>query len=136
MATASKRAAPPKRRQSSESPSLPPESPARPFLRFYHSEALRTQTLALLDTIEQARDPARHRAALGDLVMELTKSGMDYFFLGPLRVAEAGIVAERAASLGLAGVRRAMGPVIRQMIGRMGDAQLLSVCGSIRQLMT
>jgi hypothetical protein len=35
----------------------------------------------------------------------------------------------------MAGVQQVMGSVIRKIIGRMDSAQLLSVCGSIRQLM-
>lgn len=67
--------------------------------------------------------------------MELTASGMDYFFMGPLRLAKPGFVVEQSARLGLAGVLQVMGPVVRQVIGRMKEPQLVSVCGSIRQFM-
>ena len=71
MATSSRRAspaakraaAPPKGKTSSKS------SAAKPFIRFYHAEALRTKTLSLLTTIEDAQDPTRHRDALSNLVM-------------------------------------------------------------------
>jgi hypothetical protein len=42
---------------------------------------------------------------------------------------------EQSASLGLAGVQQVMGSVVRQIIGRMDSPQLISVCGTIRQLM-
>lgn len=43
--------------------------------------------------------------------------------------------ASAGASLGLSGVQKVMGTVIRNIIGRMGDRRLPSVCGSIRQFM-
>jgi hypothetical protein len=57
----------------------------KPSLRFCYSEELHAKTLKLLDTLEQAADPTKHRGTLGDLVMELTNAGMDYYFLRPLR---------------------------------------------------
>ena len=35
---------------------------SKPFLRFYHSDALRKKTLAVLGTLEKSADPAKHRA--------------------------------------------------------------------------
>ena len=112
-----------------------PVVPSGPFLRFYHSEALRKKTLASLDTVEQARDATRHRDTLSALVMELTASGMDFYFMRPLKLARPGFLVEQSASLGLAGVQQVIGSVVRQIIGRMDGPQLVSVSGSIRQLM-
>lgn len=106
-----------------------------PFLRFYHSEALRKKTLSLLSVIEQAQDAAAHRTALANLVVELTNAGLDYYFMKQLKLAKPGFLVEQSANLGMAGAQQVMGSVIRQVIGRMDRTQLLSVCGSIRQLM-
>lgn len=106
-----------------------------PFLRFYHSEALRKKTLSLLSVIEQAQDAAAHRTALANLVVELTNAGLDYYFMKQLKLAKPGFLVEQSANLGMAGAQQVMGSVIRQVIGRMDSTQLLSVCGSIRQLM-
>ena len=142
MTTPRKRAPAPKAGRPSRSTGKTSGSPARrtppdgePFLRFHHSKALRTKTLAVLSALERAEDPTAHRDALSGLVMELTASGMDYFFMGPLRLAKPGFVVEQSARLGLAGVLQVMGPVVRQVIGRMKEPQLVSVCGSIRQFM-
>jgi hypothetical protein len=105
------------------------------FLRFYHSAALRKKTLSLLSTLEQAQNAAMHREALADLVLELTKSGMDCYFMKPLKLAKPGFLVEQSANLGMAGVQQVLGSVVRQIIGRMEGPQLISVCGSIRQLM-
>jgi hypothetical protein len=112
-----------------------PAPASKPFLRFYHSEALRKKTLALLGVLEQAPDATRHRDALADIVVELTNSGLDHFFMEPLKLAKPGFMVEQSASLGMLGAQQLMASVIRQIIGRMDGPQLLSVSGSIRQFM-
>ena len=107
----------------------------RPFLRFHYPEALHRKTISLLGRIERAADATVHREALADLIVELNNSGLDYYYLKPLRLARPGFVVLQSANLGMAGVQRVMASVIRQIIGRMSSPQLLSVCGSIRQLM-
>ena len=107
---------------------------APPFLRFYHSEALRTKTLAVLAALENSPDPTEHREALSKLVMELNDAGMDYCFIKPLKRAKPGFIVEQSASLGMAGALQVIGSVVRNIIGRMGKPQLLSVSASIREL--
>ncbi|MCL4748379.1 MAG: hypothetical protein KJZ83_23645 [Burkholderiaceae bacterium] len=108
---------------------------SKPFLRFHHSRELRVRTLEILETIENAERPTAYSGHLGDLVLELTDSGMDQYFLQSLKAAKANFVVQQSAALGLSGVQKLMGAVIRNVIGRMDDRQLLSVCGSIRRFM-
>jgi hypothetical protein len=115
--------------------SKPPRPSSKPFLRFYYSDDLRKKTLSVLVTLEQAQDATAHRGALADVVAELTNSGMDAYFMKPLKLAKAGFIVQQSAELGLAGAQRVMGSVIRNIITRMDGPQLLSVCGSIRQFM-
>jgi hypothetical protein len=118
--------------QPSVTPAPPPD---QPFLRFYHAESLRAKTLAVLTTLEQAQDSTRHRAALSAMVLELTDSGMEYYFLRPLKLAQVGFVVEQSAHVGMGGVMRVMAPIIRNIIGRMDANQLRTVCSHMRQLM-
>lgn len=108
---------------------------AKPFLRFYHSESLRARTLAVLTTLEKASDHKQHRAALADIVVELTDCGMEYFYLRPLKLAKAGFFVEQSARLGMAGTTSVLASVIRSIIGGMDDSQLLAISSYIRQLM-
>lgn len=111
-------------------------SPSRqPFLRFYHSQSLRAKTLAVLTTLEKAKDRTQHRDALANIIVELTDSGMDYYFLRPLRLAKAGFFTEQSANLGMSATTAVLASVIRSMIGHMDGPQLLTVCSYIRQLM-
>lgn len=143
MPPATKRTAPP------QDPPTPraaakPAKPARkspaaaappPSLRFHHSEALREKTLLVLCTIEEADDATVHREALTALVIELTSSGLEGYFMQPLKRAKAGFITEQTANLGLAAMQQLMGTVTRKIVGGMQGPQLLSVCGSIRELM-
>ena len=116
-------------------PSAAADANAEPFLRFRHPVALRKKTLSLLGTLEQADDATVHRDALSALVVELTNSGLDAYFMAPLRRAGAGFIVEQSAKLGLVGVQQVMGSVVRQIVGRMDGPQLISVSVSIRQFM-
>ena len=107
---------------------------AQPFLRFYHSDELRAKTLAVLTALEKAADPEKHRDALADLVVELTESGMGYYYLRALKLANAGFVAEQSARLAMSGAVTLIGSVCRKFIVRMDAAQLLVVSRHIREL--
>ena len=135
MDSPSKRRPAAKSAQSTKPVPTTSESSTKPFLRFYHSDALRKKTLTMLTSLESARDPTVHRGALADIAVELTNGGLDYFFLQPLKVAKAGFMVEQSASLGMTGVQQLMGSVIRNVVGRMSGAQLLSVGKSLRQFM-
>ncbi|MCX7166152.1 MAG: hypothetical protein NTV11_07740 [Rhodocyclales bacterium] len=108
---------------------------AEPFLRFHHSDRLRAKTLAVLTALEQAADPEQHRETLADLVVELTESGMDYYYLRALKLAKAGFLVEQSARLAMSGAVKLIGSVSRKFIVRMDAAQLLVVSHHIRELM-
>jgi hypothetical protein len=135
MPSRSKSRSPGKARRSSRPPSEAHGPTAKPFLRFYHSAGLRKETLSVLSALERAQDATDHREALADIVVELTNSGMDYYFMKPLKLVKAGFIVEQSANLGLVGAQQVMGSVIHNIIGRMDRPQLLFVCGYIRQLM-
>ncbi len=110
-------------------------APPKPSLRFHHSAALRAKTLAVLGSVEKAKDPAVQRDALANLVVDLTAAGMDAYFKEPLEATGAGFLVRQSASLGIAGATQMIGSAIRNIVGRMDGPQLLSVCASIRQFM-
>ena len=109
--------------------------PSPPSLRFYYSEALHKRTLSLLDRIESSTDPMEHSGELAEVVEELMISGMNYYFMQPLKDAKAGFLTQQSANLGMAGAQKVMGSVLESIIDRMDGSQLVSVCGSIRHLM-
>jgi len=128
----SSRKAAPQRTKTSDQASSPLSNAS---LRFYYAETLRAKTLAVLTKVEKAKDRGQYRNDLADTVMELTDSGMDYYFLKPLRTAEVSFLGRQSANLGIGATTRIMSPVIRKVIGGMDNCQLLVVCAHIRQLM-
>lgn len=121
----------------------PPPKPAaterpavrRPFLRFHHSAPLRTKTLAVLERLENSRDPTRHTGELAEVIIDLTRCGLDTYFMQSLRRASAGFLVEQSAGLGLAAAMNVISAIVRSVVGSMGAPQLLSVCASIRAFM-
>jgi len=111
------------------------EPAAKPFMRFHHSHELRVRTLEILETVENAEKATAYSGELTEVVLELTDHGMDQFFLQSLKATKVNFVVQQSAALGLAGVQKMMGTVIRNILGRMDDRQLLVVCGSIRRFM-
>jgi hypothetical protein len=89
----------------------------------------------VLDALERDEDATEHAEALGDLVVELTETGMTYFFLAPLELVKMGFVVRQSASLGLSGVQSVMSPMTRNILGRMDDGQLRKISRFIRTLM-
>lgn len=89
----------------------------------------------MLEAVEDAEKATDHSDQLTELVLELTDCGMNQYFLQSLKATKASFVVQQSASIGLSGVQKVMGTVIRNIIARMDDRQLLSVCGSIRKFM-
>ncbi len=108
---------------------------AKPSLRFFHTPALRTRTNRLLAAIERDEDATQHAGPLSSLVVDLTESGLDYYFLRPLKQAKVGFVARQSASLGMAGVTRLMAPAIRTILAGASTTQLRLIARHIRELM-
>lgn len=106
-----------------------------PYLRFYHSKALRAKTLKVLDALETAEDATEHRDALAEVVLELTETGLAYYFVKPVQAAKVSFIAEQTTKVGIGGILRVMGPVARRVIGGMDRDQLLTVSSHIRYLM-
>lgn len=108
---------------------------SKPSLRFFHSVQLRGRTTKVLSRIESDEDPARHADALADLVMDLTKQGLNYYFLKPVKEAKFGFIARKTAGVGVTGALRMMSPIVRNVIGGASTPQLRVIARHIRQLM-
>jgi len=132
MPTSPKRAAP---IAAKRAPRKAAEPGSKPFLRFHHSQELRMKTIEVLEGVENAEKATAHSGRLTELILELTDCGMDQYFLQSLKATKANFVVQQSAALGMSGVQKVMGTVTRNIIGRMNDRQLLSVCGSIRKFM-
>jgi hypothetical protein len=104
-------------------------------LRFPLPPALRARTVKMLARLDGDADPTRHTDDLCALVLTLTESGMDHYFLKAVADAKLGFVARQTASLGVAGAVRVMAPIVRSVLGGADAAQLRAVSQHIRGLM-
>ncbi len=91
--------------------------------------------VVLIEAIESDPRPKQHRAELAELVVELTQSGFDYFFMKLIRDAGMGFMVEQSTRVGLASILRLLTPISRRIIGGMDVGQLLSVTRHMRELM-
>jgi hypothetical protein len=107
---------------------------AKPSVRFFHSPALRKRTDAVLARIERDDDATQHASALSSVVVALTETGLDYYFLRPLRESRFGFMARQTANLGMSGALRVMSPIISRILGGADTAQLRGVARHIRHL--
>ena len=133
MPTSAKRIAPVTAKKTTKKAAAPA---SKPFLRFHHSHELRVKTLEILEDVENAESPSAHSEQLSELVLELTNSGMDEYFLQSLKAAKVNFLVQQSATLGLSGVQKVIGTVTRNVLSRMDEKQLLSVCESLRKFMT
>ena len=109
-------------------------SVAKPSVRFFHSAGLRKRTDTVLARIDRDDDATQHASALSSVVVELTETGLDYYFLRPLRESKFGIVARQTANLGMSGALRVMSPIIGRILAGADTAQLRGVARHIRHL--
>ena len=109
-------------------------SVAKPSLRFFCPTGLRKRTDTVLARIERDDDATQYASALSSVVVELTETGLDYYFLRPLRESKFGFVARQTANLGMSGALRVMSPVIGRILTGADTAQLRGVARHIRHL--
>jgi hypothetical protein len=109
-------------------------SVAKPSVHFFHSAALRKRTDDVLARIERDDDATQHATALSSVVVALTETGLDYYFLRPLRESKFGFVPRQTANLGMSGALRVMSPIIGRILAGADTAQLRGVARHIRHL--
>lgn len=109
-------------------------SVTKPSVRFFHSAGLRKRTDTVLSRIDRDDDATQHATALSSVVVELTETGLDYYFLRPLRESKFGFVARQTANLGMSGALRVMSPIIGRILAGADTAQLRGVARHIRHL--
>jgi len=108
---------------------------AKPSLCFHYPAPLRKRTDAVLSRIERDDDATEQAGALSAVVLELTKAGLDYYFLRGVEQARLGFVARQASSLATAGAVRVLSPIIGRILAGADSEQLRAVARHIRHLM-
>ncbi len=88
---------------------------------------LAARTEAVVAKLRADDDRKQHLPELVKVVLELTATGLHYYFLYPLELAKVGLVSRSAAKVGIAAAGKSIPVIVRRVIGSMSDDQLLEV---------
>jgi hypothetical protein len=82
------------------------------------------------------RDPGDPGAAamLIDVVLDLTDTGLSYFFLHPLELTGVSTIRRKGVEVALGTASRVLPPVVRSTVGSMSQTQLLKLADFIEQM--
>ena len=88
---------------------------------------LAARTEAVVAKLRSDDDRKQHVPELVEVVLELTETGLHYYFLHPLELAKVGVVARSAAKVGIAAAGRGIPVIVQKVVSGMSDDQLLAV---------
>lgn len=64
---------------------------------------------------------------LVEVIVALTETGLDYFFIHPLQLAEVGTVSLATARIGVGAARTGIPRLVRRVVGSMDDEERLAI---------
>ena len=91
------------------------------------SPALRRRCEEVIVAVREAEDRGEHLAELTEVVVAMTDTGLDFYFLHPLERIGAGRMARGTAQVGVAAARRGLPTVVRRVLATLSDDQLLEL---------
>lgn len=91
------------------------------------SEATKTRTFALIETIHQAEHPKDHVNELTEVIIAMTEEGLRYLFLDSLVSAKVGSFQVKAVQMGVQTARKGLEVVGRRALKAMTDDQLRGI---------
>ena len=109
------------------------EAPGR--VAFTISPDLRRRIEAVVAAIREADEPRGHLGDLTETVVEMTDTGLDFYFLHPLERIGAGRMARGTAKVGVAAARRGLPTVVRRVLATLSDDQLLDLVDYIDEIL-
>lgn len=69
------------------------------------------------------------------VIAELTNTGLDFYFLNPLRRMGAGGMTLKAAEMGVHSTQKGINLVIRKVVQRLEGCQLVAITGFLEEIM-
>ena len=98
-----------------------------------------TQYARVLGVVAALREDPADREVVGsliDLVLDLTDTGLTYFFLHPLELVSVGAVRRKGAEVAIGTAGRVLPSVVRSTVGSMDEKQLLRLADFIEQMVS
>ena len=97
------------------------------ILQQLHDHGMRPDEAPLL---QSQRHPQYEQA-----LQQLTDAGLAYFFVEPLKQANAGFMAQKTAQLGMSSVAKIAKPIVRKLVGGLDDLQIRAVAAYVRRIL-
>lgn len=99
------------------------------------SDRLAEQTSAYVTMVRSAEKPSEHRKAGIALIDELTRAGLDGFFLDSSKELGFGAVSQGAVRLGLSTASRGISMVVRRFVGNFDDDEMLKTVEILERIL-
>ena len=96
---------------------------------------LRRRADGLIEEVRQAEDRSAHVPAIVDLISDLMEAGLESSFMRPLKEVGIGFVGRQTARVGLTSAKKGVNMVVRQMLRRMDDEQILYIVDFIDEML-
>ena len=97
------------------------------------------QYARVLEIVSALREEPADRdvvSSLIDLVLDLTDTGLNYFFLHSLELIGVGALRRKGAEIALGTAGRVLPPVVRSTVGSMTEGQLLKLADFIEHMVS
>ena len=104
-------------------------------LAFRISPELLARAEAALEAVRGDPTHPPHVKELVAVILELTDTGLDYYFLEPLRRVRIGTVGMSTARLGIAAAGRSIPPIVRRVLTSMDEEQILEIADFLDELL-
>jgi hypothetical protein len=91
----------------------------------------------VLETVQALRANPGDRVVVGsliDLVLDLTDTGLSYFFLHPLELAGVGSLRRKGVEVAIGTAGRVLPSVVRSTVGSMSEDQLMKVADFMERM--
>jgi hypothetical protein len=99
----------------------------RDLLAFSLPPGLQERTEAVIEEVRRSPDPRSHRAELIEVILELTRTGLQSYFLLPLERAGVDSVAYGTAKLGVTAAGRTLPTLVRRVVASLSEEQLRTI---------
>jgi hypothetical protein len=99
----------------------------RDLLAFSVPPELRERAEAVIEEIRRSSDPRSHRSELIEVIVELTRAGLQSYFLLPLERAAVDSVAYGTAKLGVTAAGRTLPTLVRRVVATLSEEQLRTI---------
>lgn len=111
------------------------ESSAAGRVAFEIPAELQRRCEDVIAAVRAADDRREHLAELTEVVVAMTDTGLDFYFLHPLERVGAGRMARGTAQVGVAAARRGLPTVVRRVLASLSDDQLLELADFIDEIL-